>query len=307
MNLERTWIRNVIVYSGHEQNPLCGPYSVNVTKQHEMFETLNFYREINGRPKWKVTLISGENLIEALKSSQAKETLLVIPAGQSSHLDQVFSTQQISYIRDIFLKEQGGRLYATCGASYAMTSVREYDGLSLKHPNKRELSIKQSVFSIFNGIAKGPLCPFPGAKYQVGFYSDAVRVTNGEDECTIYLSGGGSFVCFNTTQKVHVLVKYSKNELCRLGKTAEQAENLENATILTSVGKGAALLSMFHPYYGSHDIDVETYTRTFPDCGTDWKAVKEALSPLEQRMQFVLKSMLFPLEDNVEDETRSLR
>jgi hypothetical protein len=63
------------------------------------------------------------------------------------------------------------------------------------------------------------------------------------------------------------------------------------------VGKGTALLSMFHPYYGPNDIDVEAYERTFPDCGTNWRAVQENLSPLDVRMRFVLNRMLFPLED----------
>ncbi len=287
-------IRNVIVYSGHKMHPLLGPYEANVTKQFDMFNLLNPYRERLGKLPWKVTCVPGEQLIEELKKTNPKETLLVIPAGQSSYLDKVFSAAQTTFIRNQFLAEGGGHLYGTCGASYTMSLIREYNGLSAQHPDKRETSIKHSLFPIFEGTAKGPLCPFPGAKYQVGFYSDAVKVTDGTEQCTIYLSGGGSFFLHRNEQKVKVLVKYLDSELLRLGKTEG---NWENATILAQVGKGAALLSMFHPYYGPHDIDVEAYERTFPDAGTNWRRLRDNLSPLDQRMRFVLHSMLLPLEN----------
>jgi len=292
-------IRNIVVYQGHAQNPLHGPYAANISKQIDMFNILNPYRERSGRPPWKVTAVYGENLIESLQTMNPKETLLVIPAGQSSNLDKVFSAAQTAFIQNKFLAEGGGRLYATCGASYMMSLIREYNGLCTWQPDKRELIIKRSIMPLFDGTAKGPLCPFPGKKYEVGFYSDAVGVTNGQDRCTIYLSGGGSFFPNESAQKVNILVKYLDSELQRLGKQPHECKEWENATILAQVGKGAALLSMFHPYYGPNDIDVESYERVFPDCGTNWKTVKEKLSPLDERMRFVLKSMLFPLEDYV--------
>ncbi|HEX2583297.1 MAG TPA: BPL-N domain-containing protein [Chlamydiales bacterium] len=285
-------IRSVIVYKGHG-NDLRGPYGENVIKQIDMFHILNRYRAESGRPPWTVTPVVGENLIEALRGSKPKETLLVIPAGQSSHLDKVFSVAETSFIREQFLAKGGGRLYATCGASYAMSAVRKYNGLSTQHPDRLELRVVKSVFPVFEGEAEGPLCPYPGARYKVGFYSDAVTVQSEKDHCTIYLSGGGSFFLPQSGQKVKVLVKYLDSELARLGKPA----HCSNATILAKVGKGAALLSMFHPYYGPNDIDVEAYERTFPNCGTNWRAVQENLSPLDVRMRFVLNAMLFPLED----------
>ncbi len=288
------FITNVIVYKGHHVGKdLLGPYQENVTKQIGMFHCLNRYREERGRPPWKITSVAGEDLIDTLSKSRQNETLLVIPAGQSSNLDKAFSAAQTSFIKNQFLAEGGGRLYATCGASYAMSSLRKYDGLSTKNPDKRELKITKSIFPLFEGKAKGPICPYPGAKYQVGFYSDAVTVTNGKDNCTIYLSGGGSFFLPKNGQKVTVPVKYLGSELARLGKSEKWA----NAAILTKVGKGTILLSMFHPYYGPYDIDVQSYETVFPGSGTNWRAVKENLSPLDVRMRFVLNAMLFPLED----------
>jgi len=287
-------IRSVLVYKGHVENALLGPYGDNIAKQIDMFHTLNRYRKESGRTPWTVTPIAGEKLIGALETCNPGETLLVIPAGQSSHLDKVFSATQTAFIRTEFLKRGGGRLYATCGASYMMSSVREYDGLSTQHPDKRELTVKKSTLPLFDGIARGPLCPFPGKKYQVGFYSDAVTVTSGQENCTVYLSGGGSFFPSEIAQKINVLVNYLDTELHRLKKPADWG----NAAILGKVGNGSVLLSMFHPYYGPNDIDVEKYEAAFPDCGTNWRAMKESLSPLDERMRFVLNAMLNPLEDS---------
>jgi glutamine amidotransferase-like uncharacterized protein len=287
-------IRNVLVYQGHLENPLVGPYVENIKKQTDMFHVLNPYREKSKRTPWSVTPVAGEKLIGALEACNPKETLLVIPAGQSSHLDKVFSAAQTAFIQHQFLAEGGGRLYATCGASYMMSSIREYDGLCTQNPDKRELIVKRSILPLFDGTAKGPLCPFPGKKYQVGFYSDAVTVTNGKDNCTIYLSGGGSFFPSETAEKVTVLARYLDTELQRLQKPS----NWSSATILSKVGNGTVLLSMFHPYYGPADIDVERYETAFPDSGTNWKSVRDRLSPLDERMHFVLNTMLYPLEDS---------
>ena len=156
--------------------------------------------------------------------------------------------------------------------------------------------MKTSNLPLFQGAAYGPLCPYPGNKYKVGFYSDAVRVASGKDECTIYLSGGGSFVP-DPDQPVKVLVRYPVSELERHGKPPEEHSLWENATILVPVGKGAALLSMFHPYYGPNDIDVERYNEAFPDSGTNWKEVHRKLSSHDVRMRFVLDNMITPLEN----------
>jgi glutamine amidotransferase-like uncharacterized protein len=294
-----TPIRHVVIYTGHEQNPLLGPYSQSVTKRIEMFQALNQYREECQRAPWNVLAVPGEELVDALKALPFKETLLVIPAGQSTLLDAVFSVAQKAFIKDEFFAN-GGRGYFTCGSSYLVSRVRKYTDLCSEQPDNKEPIVKISSLPLFEGTAEGPLCPYPGKKYHVGFYSDAVDVTDGKDSCTIFLSGGGSFFLGNTEQKVKVLIRYPAAELIRCKKQPEECKAWENAAILVSVGQGAALLSMFHPYYGPNDINVEAYERLFSGCGTNWKEVKERLSPFDHRMRFALHSMLIPLEDNVQ-------
>jgi glutamine amidotransferase-like uncharacterized protein len=292
-------ISRVIVYKGHETHPLLGPYKENIVKRIDMFNTLNAHRQAQGKQTWTVTAIAGEQLIEALKENP-EETLLVIPAGQSSRLDKVFSIAETTFIKDKFFCEWGGRGYFNCGSAYWVSQTRKYQDLHEEQPDKRNPVIKTTHLPLFHGLAQGPLCPYPGTKYRVGFFSDAVRVTDDQNECTIYLSGGGSFIVpkqEESKQRVKILARYLDSELERHGKKAEEFQEWKNAVIMVSVGKGAALLSMFHPYYGPNDINVESYEKAFPDSGTNWKEVKEKLSPLDIRMKFVLNSMLNKLEE----------
>ena len=85
------------------------------------------------------------------------------------------------------------------------------------------------------------------------------------------------------------------SDLLRHGKTESELSKWEKAAILISVGKGAALLSMFHPYYGSNDMNVPLYEEAFPDSGTNWGEIKRKLSPLDLRMRFAF-NMISKLE-----------
>lgn len=284
-------IRQVIIYKGHEKHPLFGPYPDNIPKRVAMFEYLNRYR---AQP-WTVRTVAGEHLVDVLNTYNPKETLLVIPAGQSTRLDKVFSTHQIEYIKNFH--QSGGRGYFNCGSAYLVSLMRMFKGKCEEQPAQINWMIKSSKLTLFHGIAIGPYCPFPGNKYQPGFFSDAVEATDGKNTCTFYLSGGGGFILPHKSsngQKVKVLVRYPHSELLRLGKKWENLSRWENAAIMVSVGSGAALLSMFHPY--QDPVDVERYTRAFPDCGTNWARVSEKLSPLEARMRFAYTSMISKLE-----------
>ncbi len=272
-------IRHVVIYKGHE-NCQLGPYAQSVMKRIEMFQTLNKYRETEGRLPWNVTAVTGENLIAKLKTLPVQETLLVIPAGQSSHLDAAFTQDQLSYIHHEFFAK-GGRGEFNCGSAYWVSKKRLFSSTD----------VKVSLLPLFDGLSCGPLCPIPTNKYQVNFQSEATQITDGKTSCTIFLSGGGSFFTDSPTQPVKVLHRYSPHELSRFNVT----DAWENATILITIGKGAALLSMLHPYFGPDDFD--SFEHYFPDSGTNWKAVQENLSPLDERMQFVYNTMLIPLED----------
>lgn len=280
-------IRHVVIYGGHRSHPLFGPYAANIQKRVAMFNDLNRFRSC----PWNVDTVDGDQLISRLDSLIPQETLVVIPAGQSTRLDAVFTETQTQYIKNYI--EAGGRGYFNCGSAYMVSQKRIFHDLCEESPEERKPIVKYSRLPLFDGVAEGPLCPYPGNKYQVGFFSDAVKVTDGIRECTIYLSGGGCFrIPQGRNQGVTILVRYLKSELQRHGAS----EDWENAVVLTQVGKGKALLSMFHPYYNSQDFDVERYESVFPDCGTDWRKIKASLTPFEERMHFVYHAMLQPLE-----------
>jgi glutamine amidotransferase-like uncharacterized protein len=291
-------IKKVIVYKGHENHSLFGPYFENIEKRIGMFKYLNSFREQNGQQPWEVVSVAGEQLIDLLKNENPEGILLVIPAGQSTKLDSVFTSEETTFLKEEFFNK-GGRGFFTCGSAYWVSDERIYKDLCEVQPDKRDPIIKKSKLSLFQGLAEGPLCPFPGKKYQVGFYSDAIDISDGKNECTIFLSGGGSFIPREETdQKIRILARYVHSELMRTGKTKEECQKWENAAIMVSTGKGAAILSMFHPYYNEKDTDIAVYEEVFPflDCGTNWREVHSRLSPLDIRMHFVFYSMLSKLE-----------
>jgi glutamine amidotransferase-like uncharacterized protein len=283
-------IKRICIYEGHVHHPARGPYLPNIAKRVDMFNHLNQMRKMSHLPQWSIFTTPGEYLLRTLKQENPQDTLLVIPAGQSTNLDTVFQKEELCSIQD-FLTE-GGRAYLNCGSAYFASRIREYNDVCEESPEERTLIRKYSKLPLFEGVAQGPLCPYPGHRYKVGFFSDAVRVTNGERNCTIYLSGGGSFVlppAKDSQQKIKVVARYPHEELIRLGIKNEERElsKWENAGILCQIGKGAALLTMFHPYYGAKDFDPATYEAMFPRSGTDWKRVRDKLSSLEERMNFV--------------------
>jgi len=288
-------IRQVVIYTGHHSHPLLGPYLENVRKRVAMFENLNRYRIMRGRAPWKVVQVPGETLIQKLNDPM--HTLLGIPAGQSTNLDRVFSSDQLSFINKFF--ENGGRGYLTCGASYWASKIRIYNGLCSEQPTQRKLIVKKSRLPLFEGVASGPICQHPSPTYKVGFYSDAVEVESSKKRCTILLSGGGSFHIPKEDKNTKVLARYPHSELIRCGKPTEECNRSDIAAILVKIKRGAAILAMFHPYYSSQDIDPERYNAAFPGSGTNWTRIVEKLSSEEHRMNFVLDNFLIPLEDSI--------
>lgn len=276
--------QRVVIYTGHQTTELLGPYFHNIEKRVKMFEALNLFREKLSLNPWEVETVSGENLVNNLRSKPFSETLLVIPAGQSTHLDTVFSVAQTRFLQEEFFAG-GGLGYLNCGSAYWASETREYHDLCLARPTEKGVIEKKSHIPLFDGTAIGPLCPFPALEYKVGFFSDAVDISYAKDkQCTIFLSGGGYFVQREgTDQKIKVLARYKLEELKRLGKD----ESCANAALVAKVGKGTVLMTMFHPYYGPQDIDVERYEEAFRGSGTDWRKIHARLSPEEDRVEYM--------------------
>lgn len=290
-------IQKVVVYTGHHTKAVLGPYAESIQKRIGMFEKLNYYREARGREPWKVIQASGEQLIEAL--DKPRNTLLVVPAGQSSHLDQVFSPKQLNFLLHDFF-EKGGRGYLNCGSAYWASETRIYHDICTEEPAVKKQMVKKSFIPLFRGTASGPICMHSSATYKVAFFSEAMTIESGNRMCTVLLSGGGSFHPKKNDPDTTVLARYLHSDLMRCGKSQEECNNLDIAAILVKVKKGAAILSMVHPYYGSQDLDVNRYERAFPGSGTNWVRIVEKLSSEDVRMSFILEKFLFPLEDCVE-------
>jgi len=277
-------IQRVVIYTGHHSTEVLGPYFHNIEKRVKMFEALNLFRGKAALQLWKIETVSGEELVENLRFRPFSETLLVIPAGQSTHLDQVFSAAQTRFLQDEFFAK-GGFGYLNCGSAYWASETREYHDLCLAQPTEKKLIEKKSQIPLFDGKAIGPLCPFPALEYKVGFFSDAVDISYAQDkECTIFLSGGGYFVPRGgSDQKIQILARYKLDELERLGKD----EACSIAALVAKKGKGAVLMMMFHPYYGPQDIDVERYEKAFPRSGTNWRDIHKRLSSEKTRVKYM--------------------
>lgn len=282
-------IHHVLIYTGHAGR---GPYAGEITQRINMFKALIPLRLELGHFPWSVEPFDGQDLALTLKTHRPEKTLVVIPAGPSSELDSVFKDEDTLALREYI--KAGGRGYFTCGSAYWVSQTRIYSDISGLHPTERITTEKVSKCPLFAGIARGPLCPFPGHKYKVGFFSDAVefKAKDGE-KCTLLVSGGGSFYLpSRKTPAVDVILEYTEEELKRLGKTPDW----KNAAIRIRQGLGQALLVMTHPYYGPEDIDSERYYQAFPDSGSDWHAIHRRLTAEKERLIFIQKQLIAPLE-----------
>ncbi len=258
--------KQVIIYAS------SGAYPSQIGKQTAFFKQLNAIRP----SKWEVLQVPGRDLEEALTKSCPKETLLVLPAGASSQLEAAFRQEKTANSIREFIVEKGARLLSTCGASYALSLAREFDR-----------SIQFSALPLFEGTAHGPLNRAPSR-------AEAVKVTNGEEECFLYVSGGGTLRPLpDTSRGATVLARYASEELIRFGR---EPQEWENAALLVAMGKGKAVLTMPHIEMGPEDIH-SGIEGNFPDSTTNWQAVRANLSSLDQRLRFAYQSMIYPLEN----------
>lgn len=269
----------VFVYAGH-RIALCsgskrlqtveGPYGINVEKHLSTFQKVNaLYNKFAS-----VQRIYGDQLVESLFHAEPSKTLLVIPAGESSNLDRVFSDQEIAMIKARV--SSGMELYAECGSAYWLAKERVWDV-------KQAPLSKEGRIGIFPGVAAGPLSPYPEQPTHAAFVHEGVELKTARSAVRVLLSGGGAFFVPENEQRVETLAVYNEEFLQQRGKGKEW----EKAVISCSYGKGKAILSMVHPDFGPEDLDVDIYARTFSDRTDDWKAIRDFLSPQDARIQFI--------------------
>lgn len=286
-------IEQVVVYTGHASHPKLGPYPENKEKRVEMFETLNAFRST----AWKVSAVAGEKLVATLEELDPLKTLVVIPAGRSSDLDAVFKREETQYLHTFF--QMGGRGYFTCGAAYWVSHTREYSDLDEDLTDSQKLARRISKLPLFEGVARGPLCIKPSTQLGVSFYTVSIEVTtpSKKERCRFYLSGGGGFE-WKAEQNALVtpLALYPPDELKLHGVLPGDCKGWECAALKVIVGRGSALLSMFHPEYGADDIQAESYTTHLSHPLTNWHQIKRDLGSEESRMKFTAQ-MIASLEN----------
>ncbi len=281
-------ITTVYIYAGHQmptksaaQVQVKGPYAMSVDKHTFMFEKVN---EVCNK-QWKILKIYGHEIIRTLSEAILDTTLLVIPAGESSELDEVFSLNEINTIQEAVKK--GLRLYATCGSAYWAARKRIWNDRCVIQPETRNEIAKTGKINLFEGIAIGPLSPYPGQTYSTAFFHEAIEIQDlHQQKITVLLSGGGTFfLADQSAQTVKTLAFYSPSELQKHGKGEEWAK----AVISCGYGQGKAILSMLHPGYGAEDIDVQAYNQAFPERKDDWQNIRDSLSPTVKRIEFVAR------------------
>lgn len=291
-------IETAVVYKGHRTPPF-GCYLECAIKQEHALAELNHTRLITGLRPWAIISMAGEQLMQTLRSLSPRRTLLIMPAGESSKIEAVFSPSEKQQILD-FLKD-GGRAHFTCGMAYLGMWRRNY----MDH---RVFTSRLSSLPVTEGLAEGPLIPYrgelrPAEEFPDGLRvtTEAVRVTDGEFECDAYVGGGGVFrlptVPSQSGQQVRPLAWYVTSEIRRLrGPGEKDPSRWKIAAILASVKAGGVLKTMFHLEYGPDCINPEVMTTHFPDDGTNWRKVREKLEATEHNRLLFLGKMYGALE-----------
>jgi glutamine amidotransferase-like uncharacterized protein len=261
-------IRQVYIYSGHSIKTesgkiLKGPYSTSFEKD------LNLFTEIGRKRSWSITVILGEELKSLLEPMPDKQTLLVIPAGPSTVLEEVFSKTDFDCIKQSV--QNGLFLYTTCGSSYAAAKTLSWG---------TKLDSKANSFGIFDGSCKGPLFPNPAQPFGEDFECQSLRICYAGKTVNLFSGGGGSFF-YDKEDSTKTLAEYDIEDLTRAGKDPSWI----SAVVLSEIGKGRAIFSMVHPATGSSEARL--LKDQCPKRTDNWEAIAYDLSPQSMRYDFV--------------------
>jgi glutamine amidotransferase-like uncharacterized protein len=214
-------------------------------------------------------VIHGQDLQSVLKISHLKQTLLVIPAGPSSEIEEVFSKHDLEYIKESV--RCGLFLYTTCGSTYAAAALRFWGD---------DPTPKKSTFGIFDGIARGPLFPDPTQPHGTDFIFESVNLCYPGGSVNLLLGGGGSLF-YEETKAQKTLAEYNIEDLSRAGKDPSWV----SAVVMTQIEKGRAIFSMVHPATGKSEISL--LRGRFPGRKDDWERIALELSSEAERYCFM--------------------
>lgn len=282
------FISSIMIYQGHVQKADHVSSSYFLDEINEFFESL---KKSNSR--LSVSRILGEHIIktiQAIPSNELSTFLLVIPASNSSTLDTTFSTDDIGTLQQA--TQCGLNIYTVCGSAYWLARKRIWNG-----------SEKEGKVNMYSGTALGPLSSCKDESNNVVFAHEAVKVRCKETESVVLNSGGGTFMYTPEESKkdsVKILATYNPADLSRLNKRPEWSP----AIISCSYGLGKVILSMVHLECNGEDIDDETLSTFFPYRTKNWKKIKDAIGPKNERINFItaILNEAFTLPHSLEED-----
>jgi glutamine amidotransferase-like uncharacterized protein len=289
-----TTISRVLIYAGHgianydelkeefdslafeflETPPVTtgkGPYRESIVEDLSMIWKVN---QLHHNRAWDIEIVYGEQLIDQLKG-KLSSTLLIIPPGKSTDLDNVFTDEQIACIQTA-IRDSGLNCLTHCGSSYWVSRHRHYE-------TQHQTILKEGRINLFEGTARGPLSP-KAYTYGADFYHEVVDVDInakiGKTTVHILLSGGGTFIPDKSDQPMKVLATYSDQTLV----AHQKDEPWKPCVISVPFGNGKVVLAMPIPASGS--VDAEAYKKALPDSDVDWDALNKKISSEEVRMAY---------------------
>jgi len=254
MSFPSTTFTTVLIYGGHKlpHGGFKGPYSHTPKRDFSLFTQLN---ALVGN-RWAVeSCFGGRALEKRVEKCILSRTLLVIPAGPASDLDEAFSEKEIIWLKNQV--KEGLSLYTTCGSTYWICGRRKWYSQE-----------KEGKVGLLAATAFGPLMPYKQNLFLYGI----IALKIGLRSITVLLGGGGKIVGKNIT----ALATFPD-------------ESIAFAT--SEVGKGRVYANMAHIGWGSKDIQ-PWFKCYFPERGP-WEQISQGLSSEKDRLTALIQILCY--------------
>lgn len=224
---------NVLVYAGEGTTPGSVHHTISTLRDHL-------------EPYYAVNTVNAKTL--ASEPWQSKTSAVVFPGGADLPYTKICNGVINSRIRD-FVTKQGGIYIGFCaGGYYGAKRVEFAQGdPKLEVTGNRELGF-------YPGIARGPA--FPGFQYnnESGSRAAALVLPDGSQFST-YFNGGATFVDADKYPNVEVIARFMEPLALQQSGNSDAGQYNERAlpaaVVISTVGKGKALLTGPHPEFSA--------------------------------------------------------